>query len=373
MHNSPRGGPAGHRREGSSREITRWSPFLLIALAVVIDVSTPGAQRFDRVLSAAPALAAATWNVPATAAFGVLAAAFEVLLSFTRGGPVRPSSLLTGLLVILAVTLAACFASHVRQTRERELAEISAVADTAQQVLLRPMPPRLAGVDLDLLYAAAAARARIGGDFYEALRTPHGVRMIVGDVQGKGLAAVETASVLLGSFREAAYDEPDLTRLVDRLETSMRRYSERVPGSDAAERFATAVLLEVPPDQPVARLLNCGHPPPLLLRGGAVRPLEPRTPALPLNLSPLLNDEHPVDTVPFGPGDRLLVYTDGVSETRDRTGTFYPLLERIEGWTGLPSRRLLDRLQGDLADYGTTASDDIAVLVAGRPVEPRVP
>ncbi|MCC9308863.1 serine/threonine-protein phosphatase [Kitasatospora sp. RB6PN24] len=370
MRNSPRGGPAGHHRAGSSREITRWSPFILIALAVVVDVSTPGAQRFDRVLSAAPALAAATWNVPATAAFGALAAAFEVLLSFTRGGPVRLAPMFTGLLVILAVTLAACFASHVRQARERELAEISAVADTAQQVLLRPLPPRLAGVDLDLLYAAAAARARIGGDFYEALHTPHGVRVIVGDVQGKGLAAVEAASVLLGSFREAAYDEPDLPGLVDRLEASMRRYSERLPESETAERFATAVLLEVPPDQPVARLVNCGHPPPLLLRGDGVRLLEPSAAALPLNLSRLLSDEHPVDTVPFAAGDRLLVYTDGVSESRDRTGTFYPLLERITGWTGLPSRALLDRLHSDLVAYGTTASDDIAVLVAGQPVEP---
>jgi hypothetical protein len=373
VHNSPRGEPAGHHRTGSSREITRWSPFLLIALAVCVDVLTPGAQRFDRVLSAAPALAAATWNVPATAAIGALAAGFEVLLSFTRSEQVRLSSLLTGLLVILAVTLAACFASHVRQTRERELAEVSAVADTAQQVLLRPLPPRLAGVDLDLLYAAAAARARIGGDFYEALRTPHGVRMIVGDVQGKGLSAVEAASVLLGSFREAAYDEPDLPGLVDRLETGMRRYSEQVPGSDTAERFATAVLLEVPPGDSVARLVNCGHPPPLLLHGDTVRLLDPSAPALPLNLSPLLNDEHPVDTVPFGPGDRLLVYTDGVSETRDRTGTFYPLLERITGWTELSSRRLLDRLRGDLSDYGTTASDDIAVLVAGRPAERGMP
>ncbi|GAA1957781.1 PP2C family protein-serine/threonine phosphatase [Kitasatospora viridis] len=368
MRTPSRRGPDGHRRAGSVGELTRWSPFLLIALAAVVDVATPGQQRFDRVLSAAPALAAATWNVPATAAFGVLAAAFEVLLSFRRVSELHPASFLTAMLVITAVTVAACFVSHVRQSRERELAEIHAVADTAQQVLLRPLPPRLSGVDLDLLYAAAAAQARIGGDFYEALRTGFGVRVIVGDVQGKGLAAVEAASVLLGSFREAAYEAPDLGSLVRRLETSMIRYAEQVPGSDASERFATAVLLELPAEEPVARLLNCGHPPPLLLGAdGEVRPLEPSAPALPLNLSPLLDDDHPVDTVPFGPGDRLLLYTDGVSETRDPAGEFYPLVERVAGWSAGTSRRVLDLLRADLLSWGSHASDDVAVVIAGRP------
>ncbi|MFE9424027.1 PP2C family protein-serine/threonine phosphatase [Kitasatospora sp. NPDC006697] len=371
MRTPSRQGPDGHRRAGSVNEITRWSPFLLIALSVIVDLATPGSQRFDRVLSAVPALAAATWNVPATAAFGVLAAAFEVLLSFTRSNEVHPASLLTSMLVITAVTVAACFVSRVRLTRERELAEIHAVADTAQQVLLRPLAPRLSGVDLDLLYAGAAAQARIGGDFYEALRTAHGVRVIVGDVQGKGLSAVEAASVLLGSFREAAYDAPDLGVLVGRLEISMIRYGEQVPGSDAAERFATAVLLELPAEQPVARLLNCGHPPPLLLTaGGGVRLLEPSAPALPLNLSPLLDDEHPIDTVPFGPGDRLLLYTDGVSETRNAEGEFYPLPERVGEWTDQPSRRLLDLLRTDLRAYGGGSGDDVAVVIAGRPAPP---
>jgi hypothetical protein len=354
-------------RSGVSYELTRWSPVLLIILTIVVDRATPPSQRFDRVLSAAPALAAASWTVGATIAFGALAAASEVLLAFSRGGPVDRGTLSTTLLVIAAVTCAASFASRVRQSREREVAELTAVANTAQQVLLRPLPAQVSGVQLDLLYSAAAARARIGGDFYEALRTRYGLRVIVGDVQGKGLPAVETASVLLGSFREAAYDEPDLVRLVGRLETGMIRYAEQVPGSDTAERLATAVLLELPLDRPMARLLNCGHPPPLLLHRGAVDTVEPSVWGLPLNVSRLLDDERPVDIIPFGPGDRLMIYTDGVSETRDQNGTFYPLVERIGRWAELPSAVLLERLRTDLLDYGGRSQDDVAALLVGCP------
>ncbi|WP_405020162.1 serine/threonine-protein phosphatase [Kitasatospora sp. NBC_00070] len=354
-------------RVGAPRTIVRWAPLLLIALAALFDVLTPGQQRYDRFLAAAPALAAASWSVRGTAGIGLLTVAAELALSVDRGSPVGPAAV-TAVVVILTVTVAACYASRVRQNRERDLAEVRAVADVAQSVLLRPLPPALAGVELNLLYVGAAAQARIGGDFYEALRTPFGVRLIVGDVQGKGLPAVEVASVLLGTFREAAYEAPDLAAVVARLETGMVRYSEQVPSSDAAERFATAVLVELPPEGRTARVLNCGHPAPLLLRGPEVLEVEPSSPALPLNLGALLNDRHPVDTVPFEDGDRLLIFTDGVSEARDRAGEFYPLAERLRGWTGSGSARLLEQLHADLLAYGpgAGAGDDIAVLVAGR-------
>ncbi|MER5866427.1 PP2C family protein-serine/threonine phosphatase [Kitasatospora sp. NPDC002040] len=354
------------RRVGYLWSLAHWAPLVLIALAAMFDVLTPGQQRYDRFLAAAPALAAATWSVRGIAGIGALTMATEVVLSLDRDADFVTATG-TALLVIVTVTAAACYASHVRQSRERDLAELRAVADVAQSVLLRPLPPALGGVELNLLYDGAAAQARIGGDFYEALRTPFGVRLIVGDVQGKGLPAVEVASVLLGTFREAAYEAPDLAALVDRLETGMVRYSEQVPSSDAAERFATAVLVEIPPDGRTAGVLNCGHPAPLLLRGREVVTVEPSTDALPLNLRALLNDHHPVDTVPFGPGDRLVIFTDGVSEARDRAGSFYPLADRVRGWTGSGSARLLELLAADLREYGSGAADDVAVLIAGRP------
>lgn len=271
------------------------------------------------------------------------------------------------MIVIAIATAAAAYVSHVRQGHERDLSDVRAVAETAQRMVLRPLPTRLGDVDLRGLYLAAAAQARIGGDFYDAIRTPFGVRVILGDVQGKGLPAVEVAAVLLGAFREFAHEVPDLPALAGRLELSMARYSDQPFASDAAERFATAVLVEIPDGGQVARLLNRGHPPPLLLSRGGVRVVEPTAPLLPVNLTLLVEGDPHVDTIAFGPGDRIVLYTDGVTETRDEAGEFYPLGDRATRWADDPPRVLLDGLRADLADFGAgPRDDDVAVLVLRR-------
>jgi hypothetical protein len=344
----------------------RLAPFLLIALAFLMDINTSEQNRFDRFLIAAPALAAVTWRVPGTLGVGALAMALSAGLALGRQAPATREVVGTEL-VLAAVTGAAAWASWVRQRREHELREMTAVAEVGRRVLLRPMPPRLGTVALDLLYASAATRAGIGGDFYEAARAPGGVRLMLGDVQGKGLGAVETSSVLLGCFREAAYRVPDLPTLAERLELSMTRYGHRVPGSDAAERFATVLLAEIPDDRPVVRLLSCGHPAPLLLRpDGTVRNVDLPRPSPPVNLAALRTPDYHVEELPFGPGDRLLLYTDGVSETRDRADVFYPLADRLGQWHRQPGDELLSRLHADLTAYGGGLSDDIAALLATR-------
>ena len=74
-----------------------------------------------------------------------------------------------------------------------------------------------------------------------------------------------------------------------------------------------------------------------------------------------------MDVVTFRPGDLLLLYTDGVTETRDADGDFYPLHERIRSWTSLPPSDLLDRLHQDLVSYSDGhLDDDIAALAACR-------
>lgn len=112
--------------------------------------------------------------------------------------------------------------------------------------------PRLANASYQ--YTSAVAEARIGGDLYEVVASPHGVRVIVGDVRGKGLAAVETAAVVLGAFREAAHDQPDLVGLDERLERGVARDLER-------EKLVTAILVEIGSDHE-AVFLNYGHPAP---------------------------------------------------------------------------------------------------------------
>src|SRR5437879_4330208 len=126
-----------------------------------------------------------------------------------------------------------------------------------------------------------------------------------------------------------------------------------------------------PDDEPVARLVNCGHPAPLLLRAGQVREAEPSAPSPPINLAWLVGGEYHVDVVPFAGGDTMLLYTDGVSEARDRTGAFYPLMRRLRDWATDPPRALLDHLHEDLVRYTSgTLDDDVAAIVAHRLADP---
>lgn len=337
-----------------------------MVLTVVADLVSADEERYDRLLGAAPALAAVTWSVRGTVVIGLLAMALGVLLGVTSGDPFVPD-IVANEVALAVVTVAAAWVSRARFRYERDLREVTAVAEVVQRVVLRPLAPRLGPVDLHLLYVAAAAKARIGGDFYEAVRVPGSVRLMLGDVQGKGLGAVETASVLLGAFRAAVNDAPDLPALADRLEEGLGRYGGWDPDSDAAERFATVVLVEIPDDEAVARLLSCGHPAPYLQHGTRVRPVSFADPSLPVNLSTLLRSRHHVEEVPFVPGDRLLLYTDGVSEARDRDGTFYPLEARMSRWLDEPGERVPDLLHRDLDAYaGRGLDDDVAAMLVVR-------
>ncbi|MFD0142642.1 MULTISPECIES: PP2C family protein-serine/threonine phosphatase [unclassified Streptomyces] len=361
-----RGGPGARPRK--QIVIGRVLPVLVMAVTVVADLLSANEERYDRLLGAAPALAAVTWSVRGTVLIGVVAMALGALLGVTSEDPFFPV-IAANLVALAAVTVAAAWVSRARLRYERDLREVTAVAEVVQRVVLRPLPPRLGPVDLHLLYVAAAAKARIGGDFYEAVHVPGGVRIMLGDVQGKGLGAVETASVLLGSFRAAVDEAPDLPALADRLEEGLGRYAAWDPDSDAAERFATVVLVEIPDDEAVARLLSCGHPAPFLQHGADVRPVSFSDPSLPVNLSALLDSGHHVEEVPFVPGDRLLLYTDGVSETRDRDGTFYPLEERMRHWVDEPGARVPTLLHDELTAYADHGVDDdvAAVLVVRQP------
>ncbi|MEU2547763.1 PP2C family protein-serine/threonine phosphatase [Streptomyces roseolus] len=352
---SPRRAPTG--RAEFRYLFGRALPFLVIVLAPLADALTPPVERFDRFLIAAPALAAATWSARGTAAIGVLAMAATGFTAAARGGDLHPA-LLGNEVVLSVVVLAAAVSAHLRERRETELRQVGAVAEAAQSALMRPLPPRLGTVDLRLLYEASAACAHVGGDFYKALEVRDGVRIMIGDVQGKGLPAVEAASLLLGSFREAAYTAPDLPAIARCLEASMARYARRAPESEAADRFSTVLLAEIPDDRPVIRLLSCGHPAPVVQRGGTVETVEFSAPSVPVHLPVPVDAPFTVEEVPFGPGDRLLMFTDGVSETRDESGAFYPLERRLRAWADEPADRIPELLREDLDRFSAHGLDD---------------
>ncbi|WEB37985.1 serine/threonine-protein phosphatase [Streptomyces yunnanensis] len=344
----------------------RLSPVVLTVVIASLAYTTPPEMAFSRLLPAAPALAAAMWPVLPTVLLGTVCLFLMIGLSIVFPG-LGTWWTAAG---IIAVTVAAAYGSHIRLQRERTLFQLRLVADAAQQVVLSPMPRRFGSVEIDSLYLAAAAEARIGGDFYEVIDTPYGVRLLIGDVRGKGLPAVGAAAAIVNSFREAAYGEADMVNVARRLDASSTRYNAAFPPEGPMERFATALLAEMPHEGGRIEILNCGHPPPLLLNHGKLRTLEPTTPSPLLNLAGLIGDHYTIDTFDFSPGDLLLLYTDGVTEARARDGEFFPLAAWMRRQPPTPPRELLTALHRDLLHYCKGRLDDDIAALAVRLSEP---
>ncbi|RSS63392.1 PP2C family protein-serine/threonine phosphatase, partial [Streptomyces sp. WAC06614] len=190
------------------------------------------------------------WAVPQVRRVCVLAwGGAAVSWELSSPGPLLPSLASCAAFLLLA----AGSALHVRQRLAGELRRTRRIAGTVQQALLRPLPARMDGLAL-----AAAHGPVLGGDLYEALTTPYGVRVVIGDVRGHGLPALPAATAVLGCFREAAHDEPTLDGVLRRLERALRR------AAAGPEDFVTLLLLEITADSTVT-VLNCGHPWPYLL------------------------------------------------------------------------------------------------------------
>jgi phosphoserine phosphatase RsbU/P len=263
-------------------------------------------------------------------------------------------------LVCIGIAVAmACVAARSRETRERRLVNVQSAADAASRAILRPLPAVLGGVPLEVDYLSASEESRVGGDLYEAVLAPAGLRLVVGDVRGKGLEAVRLAAVALGSFREAAHREPDLAAVARAVHEAVVRDAE-------PEDFVTALLVEVPPHGP-ARMLACGHPAPLLVRHGRAEVLD-----LPAEQPLGLAAPGAAVEVLLEPGDRVLLYTDGAVEAR-REGRFFDL--EVAAAATLSTGPLADGLAGLSARLRAFSAgspqDDVALLafeVPSRPV-----
>lgn len=361
-------------RTSPGRGQRKWSlPSILLAclpggfLAVVVLVDALTPDPYYRLLApllvAVPALAAATSGAWGAVAFTGLSVGASFLVAELDGRLYTPSfyGVLAGLAIVFAISL---LPGYQRSRRQQRLAQARSVAETVQRAVMVPIPEQVSCLRTAAAYVAAEEEARIGGDLYEVLDTSYGIRMIIGDVRGKGLASVGAAANLLGAFREIAPHAADLPTLAERLEESVQRHNARA-GAEGGD-FITAALMCVPPG-PVAQLLCCGHPGPLLLHAGTVTDVHASHPSLPLGLGELGTVRHHVDMLNFDVGDRLLLYTDGVAEARNADGVFYPLADRVAAWVDAAPEQLVKQLVHDLNDYtGGRLSDDAALLASQR-------
>lgn len=343
-------------------------PLGLIVAITAVDLVTGADIHLGPLLVVAPAITAAIAGPRLTALIGALAVGAEVGLSAVFGR-LTTADQQAQIGAILAVSLFLVAFRIVFERHERTLDRTRLIADVAQKVLLRPLPSRIGPLRIASLYIAAEAEARIGGDLYAAVRSRQGTRVMIGDVRGKGLAAVGDAALLLGAFRAAAHRCPPLPRLVAHLHNTVYwDVAEPTAGPDAGECFVTAAVLEIPDRGEQIQLINCGHPSPLLVRDGKVTPLAVRDPSLPLGLGgDLTEDDYVCEPFAYRNGDLILIFTDGVVEARDAEGAFYPLAERLTAYQGSGPQELVDHVHADLlAHTGGTLDDDVALVAIQR-------
>ncbi|MCX4844209.1 PP2C family protein-serine/threonine phosphatase [Streptomyces sp. NBC_00893] len=269
-------------------------------------------------------------------------------------------------LLTLALGAASVYACHRRVQREHETFRLRSTAAAMQRHILRPLPLLTDDVLVDGVYEPVQEDRLVGGDIYDVVHSPWGTRVLIGDVQGKGLPAVGAAFAVIGAFREAAHREPTLTALADALDASVVRHNSYAAQTGDDERFVTALVVNIDANEEV-QVINCGHILPQLLHNGTVV-----TPVLdsgvPLGLAGLSAEPTTVGWFGFPPGATLLLTTDGLTETRAADGTFYPVTDRVTARVSLSPTDLPAALYDDARAFagGGSRHDDVAILSVRR-------
>jgi PAS domain S-box-containing protein len=243
----------------------------------------------------------------------------------------------------------------------------SAVAHTLQQSLLPPTLPHVPGVEIAARYLAAGAGNEVGGDFYDCFATADGEwAVLIGDVCGKGAPAAAITALARHTVRAAVVHDRRPESVLGALNEAILRH-----GTDA--RFCTVLYVAFTPrpDGAEACVATGGHPLPLILRSaGEVDPVG----SFGTLLGVVADPEISTARADLGPGDALVLFTDGVVEASPLEAVHGT--ERLAGWladvAGRDAGRIAEAVEERVLDVQRGAlRDDVAVVVLRVP--PRAP
>jgi len=293
----------------------------------------------------------------------------------------RPEPTVADTVVTLALTAVfgagAVYACRVRLAREAEIARLRYTATALQRQVLRPLPQVAEPVQVDGVYEPVTEDRLVGGDIYDVVDTDHGTRVLIGDVQGKGLAALSAGLAVIGAFREAAQREPTLAGVVDAIDAATMRHNDTAVHGGQPERFVTALVLGFrgaaatetgariggEPGGVEVTAIDCGHLPAYALGHGGPRRIDLGESGVPLGLADLVSEPRTERRFPLPPGTALVLYTDGLTEARNGEGVFYPIEDRLALFGGLTPRALAHALLEDVREFAPRQQDDLAILV----------
>ncbi|MFJ1843326.1 PP2C family protein-serine/threonine phosphatase [Streptomyces sp. NPDC088146] len=357
-----------------NRRTAAWAGWLLVvpvlASGVLLNLLAPQPYTGLPLLAAAPLIAGAMLPYRACVLVASVACAVSLALDFFRGR--SASATVVDLAVIGLIGILALGVNLLLRRQGRDLARARGIAEAVQLAVLPPPPPRAGPLAVAAGYTAAQVEARIGGDLFAVQETPYGVRMIIGDVKGKGVQAVASVSVAIGAFRQEAENAPTLAELARRLDDALTREASRSGNAASDEDFTTAVLAEVPGDGKLLRLVNRGHPGPYLIHDGVIERLDATRPQLPLGMGlgtvATPDGDALTDVFRLPAGALLLMITDGVTEARDRTGTFYdPCASTTLTGRFMDPGDLVRAVTADVARWTCDGhQDDMAILAVAR-------
>ncbi|WUX12606.1 SpoIIE family protein phosphatase [Streptomyces sp. NBC_01439] len=233
---------------------------------------------------------------------------------------------------------------------------------TLQRHLLPQPPPRSAGLQIAYRYQPAAAASGIGGDWFDAIPQPRDkTALVVGDVMGHGVHAAAT----MGQLRTATRTLADLGLDPARVLRHLDHITAELDGT-----IATCVYATWDPHRSRCRVALAGHPPPVVIRSGQAPRLLALPAGVPLGTGGLGRTDFENTVLDLRPGDRLVLYTDGLVETRDDAlDDRLDLLLRLLADPDLPPEATCDRLLAALRHHD--AADDVALVIAH--VRPHAP
>jgi PAS domain S-box-containing protein len=248
----------------------------------------------------------------------------------------------------------------------RLYSERADIAHTLQVALVPDPVPLAPGWDVAALYRPAGETTEAGGDFYDMVRTDDGWLVVMGDVAGKGAQAASLTALARYTLRTAAMLTGDPAAALAALNAGLMRRP------DVA--YCTAALVALVEDGDCgdvaarARVFSAGHPLPVLLSGGSARELGRSGPLL----GAIEGADWPGEEVVLGAGDRLVLYTDGVTDARGEIDRFgdHRLLRLLSGIDGAPPAEVVRAIDGALQGFQAGAQRDDTALLAVARLEP---
>ncbi|MGW4378927.1 PP2C family protein-serine/threonine phosphatase [Kitasatospora sp. NPDC004531] len=268
---------------------------------------------------------------------------------------IRRCRLLTVLLAMMITSKLATSDSYAHGTR-------SDTMSLPAEMLRAFLPPRTVRTDRAVCTAVLEPAYHLGGDAFEHSLADGVLRAAVLDAMGHDLASGLTAALALGACRNARRNGADLPDLVATIDDALHTWYP--------DRFATGVFLRLDLATGTLHWANCGHPPPLLIRADQVVADALAGPGeLPLGLSRLADRPRTVRTASLQPGDRLLIYTDGVVDAKGANHEFFGL-ERFTDFVirataaGEPAPEALRRLMHAILEHQEdTLTDDATIMM----------